>query len=153
MSEAEEYERVRQEHIAAKAAERKEKLQAEKERAQRQAQMESERNDFDIALQLYMEEQRALAEQAQLLAAADAGFDCPICMETWSIGMQSKIDSCGHAICRTCMVSAVKAVLESRRWPVTCPLCVSSPPENGEPGGKPATDSLPELNRPLSCNS
>jgi hypothetical protein len=134
---------VRQAHIAAKSAERRqeqqvetEKQQAESMRAQRRAQTEAERNDFETARRLQMEEQRVFMQQQELLRTADKGFECMICFETWSVGMISNIDPCQHGVCRNCVVSAIKAELDSRRWPILCPICRATPPESGEPGGK-----------------
>jgi Ring finger domain len=118
------------------SAERRQQLQTDKERAERQAQMEAERNDFETARRLQMEEERISRQQAELLRTADRGFECPICMDLFSVGAKSQADPCGHALCRKCMVSAIKAELESRRWPIQCPLCRVTPPENGEHGGK-----------------
>lgn len=132
--EAKEYERIRLANIAAKSAERKQKLLAEKEQAQRREQEEAERNDFEMARRLQMEDERLQKQQSALLHTVDRGFECPICIEHWSVGMISQNDACGHAVCRNCMIGNVKVELEQMRWPVICPVCRANPTETGEPG-------------------
>ncbi|KIM31026.1 hypothetical protein M408DRAFT_65506 [Serendipita vermifera MAFF 305830] len=143
-SEAEEYERVRLAGLAAKAAEQRQKWQSEQQIIKQEAQAEAERRDAEaarlefarqqakreielrdlqLAAELQREEESIVVQHARLLDMEDTGFNCDICSEHWSIGMMSKVDSCGHAICRECMVGYVKSQLDERRWPVVCPLC------------------------------
>jgi Ring finger domain len=100
------------------------------------AQTEAERRDFETARQLQMEDERLIRQQEELMRTADLGFECPVCMEMFETGAKSQTDPCGHTLCRECMVSAIKAELDLRRWPILCPICRVTPPENGEPGGK-----------------
>jgi hypothetical protein len=96
--------------------------------------LESERDDFEHARQLQMEEDRKALEELKALQGYDAGFECKICMDMWSLGNVAKVDECGHEICRDCMKSHIKAELDHKRWPILCSLCRA---ENREsPGGE-----------------
>lgn len=145
---------MRQAGLAAKAAEHRRKNQSEQEATkqrekketerrnseaadrERQAKIEAEQRSWEFAIRLQMEEEKLLTQQSELMRTADAGFNCQICIEDWSVGMMSRIESCGHAICRDCMTGHIKSELDERRWPVLCSLCRAEPSKNTEPGGK-----------------
>jgi len=133
--ETEDHGRTQRAHLAVKYAETRRRLQAEQKLAQQKKRMEDVERDFEMACQVFMEDQQLLAQEAKLKRAMDEGFECIICTETWSVGMVSKVDRCAHPVCRECMVATVRAELDARRWPILCPLCRANPPTTGEPGG------------------
>jgi len=81
-----------------------------------------------------MEEDRKALEELKAMQGYDAGFECKICMDVWSLGNVAKVDECGHEICRDCMKSHIKAELDHKRWPILCSLCRADNREH--PGGE-----------------
>lgn len=94
--------------------------------------LETERDDFERARQLQMEEDRKALEHARAMQGSDEGFKCEICMEFWSLGMVAHVDDCEHTICRDCMKGNIKAELDLKRWPIMCPMCRAE--NRSEPG-------------------
>lgn len=95
--------------------------------------LKMERDDFEQARQLQMEEDRKALEHVRAMQGSDEGFKCEICMEFWSLGMVAHVDDCEHMICRDCMKGHIRAELDMKRWPITCPICRAE--KRSEPGG------------------
>lgn len=95
---------------------------------------QSERDDFERARQLQMEEDRKALEELRAMQGHDTGFECKICLDMWSLGNVAKVDECEHEICRGCMKSHIEAELDHKRWPILCPLCKAE--NQKSPGGE-----------------
>ncbi|KAG8833574.1 hypothetical protein FRC17_010398 [Serendipita sp. 399] len=107
--ESAEYERARLESIAEKA-----RARAPRQRSSPSSSLmddhglalriqAQEREDFERARQLQMEEERAVMHLQQL-RAAHPSFECGICMEEQSMENVAKNEACGHNICRQCVI-------------------------------------------------
>ena len=74
------------------------------------------------------------AERAELAAAAaeeqQRVFDCGVCMGTLPEESIARIDPCGHSFCRECVRGLIVSHMESRRFPVLCPMCMAEPGKN-----------------------
>lgn len=91
-----------------------------------------ERDDFEHARRLQLEEERIRAQYEQLRAAYEI-FHCEICQEDCSIDHVSR-GSCAHPICRQDMRNYINSEVERAVWPILCPLCKMNPPESGDLG-------------------
>ncbi|KAG8758841.1 hypothetical protein FRC14_007259 [Serendipita sp. 396] len=137
--EAAEYERARLESIAEKAKKRAPQQRSPPasshtdDRAMALRIQAQEREDFERARQLQMEEERAVMHLQQLRAAHPT-FECGICMDDQSMEDVAKNDACGHNICRQCMCRHVISELDRSVWPIICPMCKADPQRDGEPG-------------------
>lgn len=80
-----------------------------------------------IALQLQKQleaENRALEEQHQELQKfTQVVFECPICFDKHPQDDITRIDGCGHNLCRGCAKGYLTAKLTEHRFPIICPLC------------------------------
>jgi hypothetical protein len=50
---------------------------------------------------------------------------CRICFESVSSSEIVEFETCKHGFCQDCTSSYARATLENRRYPVSCPTCVS----------------------------
>jgi hypothetical protein len=99
---------------------------------QMRAHLDSERNDFEKVRQKQMKSERELLQASR---PKDKPFECPICSDKCTNEDISRVDTCGHGICRACMRNYVTAEIEKRRWPIICPLCRAQPQRSLAPGG------------------
>ena len=103
-----------------------------------QAQLDRERESYDLARQLQAQEDATIREHRQLVqeAARAKVFDCVICMEKYPEGYSAPVRSCGHVLCRGCMKEHVQSQVDQAVWPVRCPLCVADRNRAGGHGGE-----------------
>ncbi|PVF97825.1 hypothetical protein CPB86DRAFT_854687 [Serendipita vermifera] len=92
--------------------------------SQIRAHLDSERNDFEKVRQKQMESER---EHLQASRLKDKPFECAICTDKYTEDEISRVDACGHNLCRKCMRDYIAAEIDQRRWPVICPLCRAQP--------------------------
>jgi hypothetical protein len=85
------------------------------------------KRDRDMAYLLSLDDDRTLAAIASDAALArqleDEGFECPMCLEDWSIQNVVELGQCGHRQCRACVRRLINAELELNHWPIVCSLC------------------------------
>ncbi|KAJ7038022.1 hypothetical protein C8F04DRAFT_389044 [Mycena alexandri] len=66
----------------------------------------------------------ALPSGSEIYPSAIDEVECAICMMDYEETVM--IAPCGHSFCRECITSHVQSKLEVRRYPITCPTCVTS---------------------------
>ncbi|KAG8874554.1 hypothetical protein FRB98_008354, partial [Tulasnella sp. 332] len=84
--------------------------------------------------QLAREMQRQFDEEADvlrtqhfsLLSLDQKRFDCKICLETLPEDVVAGLEGCEHLFCRQCLSEYVKTSLKDVKFPIVCPVCVSS---------------------------
>jgi hypothetical protein len=85
----------------------------------------------------YDDEDHALAAQLTELAnPAQLVFQCGVCMEDMPEDSIARLDPCGHAFCRQCLLGHVTAHLGERRFPILCPTCTASKGKGKEVAGR-----------------
>ena len=103
-----------------------------------QAQLDRERESYDLARQLQAQDDATIREHQKLVqeAARAKVFDCVVCMEKYPEGYSAPVRSCGHLLCRGCMKEHVQSQVDQAVWPVRCPVCVADQSRAGGHGGE-----------------
>ena len=78
----------------------------------------------NLQAQFDQEDQR-LANERKRLLQLNRTFECRVCFDTLQEDYIAKINGCGHFFCRDCLRRHVKATVDGRRYPITCPACVA----------------------------
>jgi hypothetical protein len=104
------------------------------------ARLQAQFNDeFEASMRLAQqmeEEEKAQAAAWEALKQKELAhqpFECTICTDMYPPSDSVKVDTCGHTMCRSCLLNHTKAQISGARWPIFCPMCQ---PDAQRRGGK-----------------
>ncbi|KAG9023157.1 hypothetical protein FRB95_013479, partial [Tulasnella sp. JGI-2019a] len=87
--------------------------------------------DTLLAREMQIElDKQAEVERAQYISLVESSqkrFDCKICFDTLPEDVVAGLEGCDHRFCRDCLSQYVKSTLKDIKFPIICPVCVSSP--------------------------